>query len=150
MGGLPVTDQPVTPEREALRRELIEAAAAKCVLAEGPCSRCREQSVFRIDAVLPLLTDALDRARQQGRDEGRDEGLDEAYMTAASVGAKSDEGSAERAATTAVMRQIRIRHSQHAENSGPCICKVRPSPDCGIKVHRESAVHIARLARGAE
>lgn len=66
-------DQPVTPDREALIAAADDAlsAAADCCLSP---QRCLSGAPDRIvDALLPLLTDALDRARQQGKREGRDE-----------------------------------------------------------------------------
>jgi hypothetical protein len=54
-----VTDQPVTPDREALIEALRLNWSALPTWELGAA----------VDAILPLLTDALDRARQQGRDD---------------------------------------------------------------------------------
>jgi hypothetical protein len=62
-----MTDQPVTPDREALKADLgrliLEALDPLSLGANyGIAAEIR-------DTVWPLLTEALDRARQQGRDE---------------------------------------------------------------------------------
>lgn len=68
-----MTDQPVTPDREALVRCAAEALSYQC----GGDHGYEDEAQIAVDALagrfLPWFTDALDRARQQGKREGRDE-----------------------------------------------------------------------------